>query len=77
LIQLQTQRERIRAEDLERQTNLLRKQKLLLQERIQIVQTALNVAPEIERQINAMERRLGQLQDELSVITTRRADAAM
>jgi uncharacterized protein involved in exopolysaccharide biosynthesis len=77
LIQLQTQRERIRAEDLERQTNLLRQQKLLLEERILIVQAALNAAPEVERQLSAMERRLGQLQDELSVITTRRADAAM
>jgi uncharacterized protein involved in exopolysaccharide biosynthesis len=77
LIQLQTQRERIRAEDLERQTNLLRQQKLLLEERIVIVQTALNTAPEVERQLSTLERRLGQLQDELSVITTRRADAAM
>lgn len=77
LIQLQTQSERIRAEDLARQTNLLRQQKLLLEERIMIVQAALNAAPEVERQLSAMQRSLGQLQDELSLITTRRADAAM
>jgi len=77
LIQLQTQSDRIRAEDLERQTNLLRQQKVLLDERSAIVQAALASAPEVERQLNALQRSLGQLQDELRVITTRRADAAM
>lgn len=77
LIQLQTQSDRIRAEDLERQTNLLRQQKVLLDQRSAIVQAALASAPEVERQLNALQRSLGQLQDELRVITTRRADAAM
>ena len=60
-----------------RQTSLLRQQKLLLEERIAILDAALRAAPEIERQLGAMERGLGQLQDELRVITARRTEAAM
>lgn len=77
LIELQTQSDRIRAEDMARQTSLLRQQKLLLEERIAILDAALRAAPEIERQLGAMERGLGQLQDELRVITARRTEAAM
>ncbi|MEZ5674007.1 MAG: Wzz/FepE/Etk N-terminal domain-containing protein [Thalassovita sp.] len=77
LIELQTQSDRIRAEDMARQTSLLRQQKLLLEERIAIIDAALRAAPEVERQLSAMERTLGQLQDELRVITARRTEAAM
>ncbi|THD76735.1 chain-length determining protein [Thalassobius vesicularis] len=77
LLDLQTNADRLRTEDLNRQTTLLRQQKLLLEERISILAAALTAAPEVQRQLSAMERELTQLQDELSVVTTRRAEAAM
>lgn len=77
LIELQTQGDRIRAEDLARQTSLLRQQQLLLLDRIQVIEAALDAAPEVERQLNALERNLTQLQDELTLITARRTEAAM
>ncbi|MDF1802039.1 GumC family protein [Thalassovita sp.] len=77
LIELQTQSDRIRAEDMARQTNLLRQQRLLLEERMVIIERALAGAPEVERQLSAMERQLSQLQDELRLVSTRRTEAAM
>ncbi|WP_319825118.1 Wzz/FepE/Etk N-terminal domain-containing protein [Thalassovita sp.] len=77
IIELQTQGDRMRAEDLARQTNLLRQQRLLLEERIRIIQVALDAAPEVERQLSALERTMTQLKDELTVITARRTEAAM
>ncbi len=77
IIELQSQGDRMRAEDLARQTNLLRQQRLLLEERIRIIQVSLDAAPEVERQLSALERSMTQLKDELTVITARRTEAAM
>lgn len=77
MIQLQTEADRRRAEDLARQTTLLTQQKLLLEERIVVIERALAAAPEVERQLGAMERELTQLQEEASMISTRRTEAAM
>ncbi|SEP95059.1 Wzz/FepE/Etk N-terminal domain-containing protein [Thalassovita taeanensis] len=77
IIQLETNRDRLRADEQTRQTELLRQQLMLVQDRITEIETALNAAPEVERQFSAMSRKLDQLQDEFRVITTRRTEAAM
>jgi uncharacterized protein involved in exopolysaccharide biosynthesis len=77
LIELETNRDRLRADELTRQSELLRQQSGLIGERIALVQTYIDAAPQVERELSQLERALGQLQDELRVITARRADAAM
>ena len=77
LIELETNSERLRADELGRQTELLNQQKLLLSERIAVINRYLDAAPEVERELGMLDRSLDQLQEEFKIITSRRADAAM
>lgn len=77
IIELQTANDRFREEEVARQKDLLEQQRDLLNQNIATIQTALDAAPEVQRQFNAFDRQLGQLQEELRVITTRRTEAAM
>ncbi|MDX1781087.1 MAG: Wzz/FepE/Etk N-terminal domain-containing protein [Thalassovita sp.] len=76
-IELETNSARLRAEERQRQSELLGQQLSLVETRIAEIENALAAAPEVERLYNAMERELGQLQDQYTAITTRRTDAAM
>lgn len=77
LIELESGGDRMLAETLERQRALLGQRLDLTDEAIAEIEATLAAAPEVERQLNVYDRRLGQLQGELSVITDRRAQAAM
>lgn len=77
LISLQTSSTRLREDDLNRQTNLLQQQRDLISLNIRQIEDALAKAPEVERQLSALDRRLIQLSTEYTLITTRRAEAAM
>lgn len=77
LISLQTSSTRLREDDLIRQTNLLQQQRDLISLNIRQIEDALAKAPEVERQLSALDRRLSQLSTEYTLITTRRAEAAM
>jgi tyrosine-protein kinase Etk/Wzc len=77
LIELQTSSDRLREDELARQTDLLRQQRGLITENIAQIETALTNAPEVERQLNALSRELEQLNAEFVVITSRRTEAAM
>lgn len=52
-------------------------QKRLIQQRISRIESTISAAPEVERELGALNRRLRQLQDQYSVITTGRAEAEM
>ncbi len=56
---------------------LLNEQKLLIAERVAQLQQQISGAPEVERELSAMERQLTQLQEQYSVITRRQAEAEM
>ena len=77
LIELESDSDRTLAETLERQRALLNQRLDLTDAAIAGIEATLAAAPEVERQLSVYERRLGQLQGELSVITDRRAQAAM
>ena len=77
IIELQTPSDRLRAEEIARQTNRLEQQRALIVQNIAAIQTALDAAPEVERQFSAFERELAQLQEEFRMVTTRRSEAAM
>jgi len=77
IIGLQTNRDRLRAEEIARQTDLLQQQRALIAQNIATIQRALDAAPEVERQFNAFTRQLEQLQEEYRIVTARRTEAAM
>jgi len=77
VISFETNRDRLRDEEARRQAALLEQQSLLISDRIAEVETLINAAPEVERELNMLERSRARLQDEFTVVTTRRADAAM
>lgn len=61
----------------ENQIGLLEQQKNLVQDRITQLEGALASAPSVERQFNALNREMTDLQEQLAVVTRRRADAEM
>ena len=77
VISFETGRDRLRDEEARRQAALLEQQGLLIADRIAEVQALIDAAPEVERELNMLERSRSRLQDEYTVVTTRRADAAM
>ena len=77
IIELQTAGERVRGEELVRQTELLQQQRELITQNIRQIEAALLEAPEVERQLTSLNRQLEQLSAEYTVITQRRTEAAM
>ena len=77
IIGFETGRDRLREEEEVRQAVLLGQQALLLEDRIAEVQALIDAAPEVERELNMLERSRARLQDEFTAITARRANAAM
>jgi protein tyrosine kinase modulator len=77
IIELESAAGRLLAEALERQSDLLNQRLNLVLAAITELETAIAAAPEVQRQINAYEREITQLQGEMEVITTSRAEAAM
>jgi len=77
IIELENASGRLLAEAQERQSELLSQRLILVLAGIDELESAIAAAPEVQRQINAFERDIRQLQGELEVITTSRAEAAM
>jgi uncharacterized protein involved in exopolysaccharide biosynthesis len=77
LIELNAGADRLRAEELAQQTALLTERRDLIVRAMADTQAAISAAPAVERQLGAYDRRLGQLEAELAVLTTRRTEAAM
>ena len=77
IIAFETGRDRLRDEEARRQGILLQQQALLLEDRMAEVQALIDAAPEVERELNMLERNRARLQDEFTAVTSRRAEAAM
>ena len=77
IIELENAAGQLLEEARERQADLLNQRLNLVAAAIDDLQTAIAAAPEVQRQINAYEREITQLQGELEVITVGRAEAAM
>lgn len=77
IIALRNSSARIREETLNRQISELEQQKILIAARIADIELALANAPQVERDLNALNRELDQLQDQLSAIIAGRAEAEM
>lgn len=77
LIEVQTGSDRVREEDLARQTELLQQQRELIDAQIGEIDAALSRAPEVERQYSAFAREIARLQTQFDAITARRTEAAM
>lgn len=77
IVTLEATTSRQREEVTARQVELLQDQKLLITERIAQIEALLAGAPEVERELNRLERELAKLQDQYSVITRRKAEAEM
>lgn len=75
IISIQSDTNRKRAEDMERQLRLLEDQKALVSTRATEVATLINGAPEVERELTRMEREMDKLKDQYSVITRSKAEA--
>ncbi len=77
IIELQTNSDRVREDEVARQRSLLEQQRNLIEQNIAAIQSALDAAPEVQRQFSSFDRALEQLQEEYRVITTSRTEAAM
>lgn len=60
-----------------REEALLREQKMLIAERVAEIESILEGGPEVERELNRLERELTKLQEQYAVIASRKADAEM
>ncbi len=70
-------RDRLRSEEAQRQETILREQRALVAARIEALSAQNQIAPEVERQLNQLERDRTRLQQEFAAITARRSEAAM
>ncbi|MCP5074186.1 MAG: chain-length determining protein [Rhodobacteraceae bacterium] len=77
IIVLKANASRVREDVLTRQVNELEVQNQLVAQRIAVINTALAAAPQVERDFSQLSRELEQLQEQLTVITKRRAEAEM
>jgi uncharacterized protein involved in exopolysaccharide biosynthesis len=77
LFELEAARDRLRADEVERQRALLQQSRDLIAGNIAAIEEALSRAPQVERELAAMTRELAQYEAEFSVITARRTEAAM
>ncbi len=77
IVEMEGNSTRQREEVLARQLNLMREQQSLIEQRIAEIEGLLLRAPEVERELSALERDLDRLKDQYSVITRRKADAEM
>lgn len=76
MAELQAARDRLRADDVAAQEAQLAGQLSLVTRDIAAVEAAIAAAPEVERQLTALNRTLDQLVAELTVLTTQRTEAA-
>ncbi len=77
VIEMETSTDRLRGEDLARQIELLTQQQALLQTNIDSVEVELARAPEVERRLSSLDRRLDQLETEYEAITTNKTEATI
>ena len=77
IVEMEGNSTRQREEVLARQLGLMREQQSLIEQRISDINETLLQAPEVERELSALERDLERLKDQYSVITRRKADAEM
>lgn len=77
LIELQTQSDRLREDESQRQIALLEQQRALIAGNIASIEESSAAAPAIERRLSALNRQLGQLSTEYELVTQRRTEAAM
>ncbi len=77
IITFEQGRDRLRFDEAARQEAIFAQQAGLVTERIEEIRALNDIAPEVERQLNQMERTRVRLQEEFTAITTRRAGAAM
>lgn len=77
LVELQSNRNRLREAELNRQVTLLEDQRELVRSRITEIQDAIAASPAVERELNALLRQQTQLGEQYAAITRRKADAEM
>ncbi|PHP27773.1 Wzz/FepE/Etk N-terminal domain-containing protein [Limimaricola cinnabarinus] len=77
VIAFETSSDRLREDETARRRSLLEQQRQLITDNIERIEAALAAAPETERRYNDYARRRDQLQQALSAVTERRAEAAM
>lgn len=77
VIELETSTDRLRGEDRDRQVALLAQQQALIQSNIDEVEADLARAPEVERNLSSLDRRLEQLETEFEAITTNKTEATI
>ncbi|MCP1168202.1 Wzz/FepE/Etk N-terminal domain-containing protein [Limimaricola litoreus] len=77
VIAFETSSDRLRDDETARRRSLLEQQRQLITDNIERIEAALAAAPEAERRYNEFTRRRDQLQQALSAVTERRAEAAM
>ncbi len=77
ILTLETTSDRQRTEVRQRQIALFNEQKALIADRVAALRTQIEGAPEVERNLSRVERRLTQLQEQYAVVTRRKAEAEM
>jgi tyrosine-protein kinase Etk/Wzc len=77
IIEIETAAGRQRSDVTQRQIALMQEQKALIAQRVSELETLIAGAPDVERDLNRLEREMVKLQDQYSVITRRMAEAEM
>ncbi len=77
ILSLDSASDRLRPEEVARQTDLLHQQRALIGDSMALTEAAIAATPAVEQELSAMNRDLSQLETEYAVTTTRRTEAAM
>ena len=77
ILTMQTSSDRTRDEVRERQIAALQEQKALIAARITQIQAQIEGAPEVERELNRLDREMTRLQEQYGVVTRRKAEAEL
>ncbi|GGF62872.1 Uncharacterized protein involved in exopolysaccharide biosynthesis [Mameliella alba] len=77
ILTMQTSSDRTRDEVRERQIAALQEQKALIAARITQIEAQIEGAPEVERELNRLDREMTRLQEQYGVITRRKAEAEL
>ena len=75
IVELNNNKDKFRKAEFQKQLDLVEDQRKLLSDRIATIRTSIDAGPTVEKEFNALQRLLVQLEDQYSVVTKNRAEA--
>lgn len=75
IIELNNSKDKFRKAEFQKQHDLAEEQRRLIEDRTHTIRSAINAGPQVEKEFNALQRRMKQLEGQYAVMTKNRAEA--